>query len=103
MMKRGAAMKLMKVDVPEPILKLLEHSRFGECFRENRVTAALAVHLFQQGEISIGKAAELSGVPRVDFELRLHELGIPTVLYGIEDYEEDKRNVKAARRKAAGL
>jgi predicted HTH domain antitoxin len=95
-------MKLVKADVPEPILRLLEHSRFGECFKENRVTAALAVHLFQQGEISIGKAAELSGVPREDFELRLHELGIPTVLYGLEDYEEDKRTLERLFPEAEG-
>jgi predicted HTH domain antitoxin len=87
-------MKLVKADLPEPIVELLEHSRFGECFGESRLAAALAVHLFRQGEISIGKAAELSGVPRVDFELRLHELGIPTVLYGVEEYEQDKRTLE---------
>ena len=83
-------MKLVKADVPEQIVTLLEHSQFGECFGDNPLVAALAVHLFQQGEISIGKAAELSGVPRVDFELRLHQFGIPPVFYGIEEYEEDK-------------
>ena len=61
---------------------------------------ALAIHLFQEGVISAGKAAELAGEPRPSFELLLREMNIPPVHYDVADYEQDLRGIAAAKRRS---
>ena len=89
------------IDVPEDILVLLRQSRLGGRPEAEQVRMALAVHLFQQGVISVGRAAELAGEPRATFELLLGEMGIPPVRYDLEDYERDKEAIERALRRAA--
>ena len=48
----------------------------------------LAIHLFQQGKLSFGKAKEMAGMTFWSFQQLLGARGIP-VHYGLEDYEED--------------
>ena len=92
-------MKTKAVDVPEEILELLQRSHLGGRSGPDQVRTALAIHLFLEGVISVGKAAELAGEPRVDFEWQLVEMGLPTVQYDLADYEQDRRNfAEAARR-----
>ena len=86
-------MQTRTIEVPEEILRLLEASRLGGRPDADRVRIALAIHLFQEGVISIGRAAELAGEPRVDFEWLLVQMGIPTVHYDVADYEQDLRGL----------
>jgi len=74
------------VEVPDELLALLAESRLGRRAREDQVRAALAIHLFQEGLVSVGRAAELAGEPRVSFELLLGELGIPPARLEEADY-----------------
>ncbi|MSQ27756.1 MAG: UPF0175 family protein [Dehalococcoidia bacterium] len=92
-------MQTRKVESPEEILQLLQGSRLANRPEADRVRVALAVHLFEEGVISIGKAAELAGVPRVGFEDFLVELGIPTVHYDVPDYDADLRTVAQLERR----
>ena len=92
-------MKTRTVEVPEDILQLLEGSRLAERPEAERVRIALAIHLFQEGVISIGKAAELAGEPRIEFEDFLVRMGIPTVFYDLSDYEQDLRGLAEADRR----
>ena len=89
------------IEVPEEILALLRQSRLGGRAEEEQVRMALAVLLFQQGVISVGRAAELAGEPRATFELLLGEIGIPPVRYDVEDYERDKEAIQRALQRAA--
>ncbi len=91
-------MRTVKIDVPEEMLELLKDSRLGNRADADRVKAALAIHLFLEGLISIGKAAELAGEPRVGFEWLLVEMGLPTTRYDLEDYERDKAGIDEAER-----
>jgi predicted HTH domain antitoxin len=92
-------MKTKTVEVPEELLDLLQRSRLGRRSGPDQVRTALAIHLFLEGVISVGKAAELAGESRVDFEWQLVEMGLPTVQYDLADYEQDRRNfAEAARR-----
>ena len=90
-------MKTVKVDVPEDLLALLRQSRLGTRPQAEQVKLALAIHLFQEGVISIGKAAALSGEPRANFELLLGEMGIPPVRYDEADYEREWDAIRGAR------
>ena len=92
-------MKMTSVEVPEQLLDLLQRSRLGSRSGADQVKIALAIHLFLEGLISIGKAAELAGEPRVDFEWLLVEMGLPTVRYDLADYEQDKLGMAEAERR----
>ena len=48
----------------------------------------LAIHLFQQGKLSFGKAREMAGMTVWAFQQLLGGREIP-VHYDVEDYEED--------------
>lgn len=93
-------MKTQTIDVPEELLGLLQRSRLGSRGSADQVRAALATHLFLEGLISIGKAAELAGVPRVEFEWLLAEMGLPTVRYDLADYEQDLGGLAEAERRS---
>ncbi|MBI2912224.1 MAG: UPF0175 family protein [Chloroflexi bacterium] len=81
------------VEVGDEVLRLLEGSRLARRPAADQVRVALAIHLFLEGVVSIGKAAELAGEPRVDFEWLLVEMGLPTVLYDGKDQARDARGM----------
>jgi predicted HTH domain antitoxin len=89
-------MKTRTIDIPEELLDLLKRSRLGKRSGADQVRTALAIHLYLEDLVSIGKAAELAGEPRVDFEWLLSEMGLPTVRYELADYEEDLRGLAEA-------
>lgn len=92
-------MKTRKIDVPEEFLDLLKGSRLGRKSVTEQVKTALAIHLFLEGIVSIGRAADLAGEPRVEFEWELVEMGIPTVRYDLADYKQDQRGLAEAERR----
>jgi predicted HTH domain antitoxin len=53
----------------------------------------LAIHLFQQGKLSFGKARELAGLSAWTFQQLLGSREI-SVHYGIAEYEEDLNTLK---------
>ena len=54
---------------------------FSERVVENGVYLALAENLFKSGELSLGKAAKLAGMSRIEFGEHLSRLGSPIVDY----------------------
>jgi predicted HTH domain antitoxin len=88
------------VDVPDEILGLLQGSRPSGRSEADQVKVALGIHLFLEGLVSIGKAAELAEEPRVDFEWLLVELGIPTAHYDLGEYERDQQGLAEAERRS---
>ena len=92
-------MKTQKIDVPAELLDLLQRSRLAGRAGVEQVRTALAIHLFLEGLISVGKAAELAGEPRVDFEWLLVDMGLPTVRYDLADYEQDRLGIAEAERR----
>jgi len=57
----------------------------------------LAVHLFQRGRLSFGKARELAGMTAWSFQQLLGTRKIP-VHYDVEDYEHDLNTLRALGR-----
>ena len=53
----------------------------------------LAVHLFEQGKLSFGKAREMTDLSIWTFQQLLGSRAIPSH-YGLEDYEEDRDTLK---------
>ena len=57
----------------------------------------LAIHLFQEGKLSFGKARELAGLTVWAFQQLLGSRDIP-VHYDIQDYLEDQAAIDALTR-----
>ena len=53
----------------------------------------LAIHLFQQGKLSFGKAREMAGMTAWAFQQYLGVREIP-VHYDVQDYEQDLATLK---------
>jgi predicted HTH domain antitoxin len=87
-------MATLEVDIPEELLTLLQRSRLGNRPVDEQLRIALAAYLFQEGVISMGKAASISGETRAGFELLLAEMGIPAVRYGLEEYRRDRESLE---------
>jgi predicted HTH domain antitoxin len=90
----------MAIDVSEDARALLKQSRLATRSEAEQVHFALAVLLFEEGVISIGKAAELAGESRSSFEALLREMDIPAVRYDESDYAHDIEAIAAAKRAA---
>lgn len=91
-------MTTRSIEVPEDLLALLQQSRLGARSAADQVKIALAVHLFQAGIVSVGRAAELAGEPRATFELLLGDLGVPPVRYQVSDYDREAQVIQRISR-----
>lgn len=95
-------MNTVQIEIPNEMLVLLEQSLLAGRPHADQVKIALAIYLFQEQVISIGRAAELVGEPRATFELLLGQMGIPPVRYDESDYEREWRAIEHARSEHAG-
>ncbi|MCB0072586.1 MAG: UPF0175 family protein [Caldilineaceae bacterium] len=78
--------KQVVVDIPEKVLLAakMDANRFGAEMR-----LLTAVKLFELGRLSSGRAAELAGIPRVEFLLKLGEYQVFPFSAELEDLEEE--------------
>lgn len=60
---------------------------------EARARLLLAIGLFQEEEVSVGKAAEIAGLSYRAFLDALRECGIPAYIY--DDDEDGRREIEA--------
>ncbi|MGB5980703.1 MAG: UPF0175 family protein [Nonlabens sp.] len=63
----------ISIDVPDDILLALNES---EKDLKQRIRIMLAIQLYKAKKLTIGKASQLAGVSRFEFETNLSELGI---------------------------
>jgi predicted HTH domain antitoxin len=74
------------IEIPQEVLHAARMTR-------EQLRLELAVHLFQEGRLSLGKAREMAGMTVWAFQQLLGSRGIP-VHYDVEDYEEDLAALK---------
>ena len=92
----------VELELPAAFLYMLPLSRMPARELDRQVRIALAVQLFQEGVISLGKAAELAGESRSRFETFLWESGIPVVRYTETEYRQDKEAIELYEREKKG-
>jgi len=62
---------------------------FDDTIIKTGLNVDLAIKLFDEEIISLGRAAELAGMNRIDFMNLLGEMGIAVVRYSPEELEEE--------------
>lgn len=75
------------IDVPEKVL-LAEKTDEAAFAREIRILAA--IKLYELGRLSSGRAAELAGMPRVEFLLTLERYKVFPFEAELRDLETDR-------------
>lgn len=74
----------IQVDVPDDILRALKETpeQFSHTLR-----MAAACKLYEMGKISTGRAAELVGIPRVQFLLEMGRYGVEAFAFDEEELQ----------------
>ena len=66
---------------------------FSENLLKEGININLAVHLFSQGVVTLGKAARLAEMPLEMFIQKLGHLGIPAVDYDPSELDQELKNM----------
>ncbi|OHD11208.1 MAG: hypothetical protein A2086_08365 [Spirochaetes bacterium GWD1_27_9] len=80
------AMTQLKIEIPESIIIALNESE-NEFLKKMKIYSAM--EYFKENKLSLGKAAELAGMKKIDFMMFLGEHNIPVINYSTEDFEKE--------------
>jgi predicted HTH domain antitoxin len=85
-------MSTVKIEVDDDLAALLQqtHQPLEKAARE-----MIVLELYRRGSLSSGKAAELLGMPRLDFIKHASKLGIPYIDMTPEEWEREKSALDA--------
>lgn len=87
----------VEIELPRDIIFAMRGLQKPEEVKK-KLKIALAILLFQERAISLGKATELTEMSRVRFIEVLKEHGIPAYEYGDEDFERNRQMIAEYRK-----
>lgn len=73
--------EMISIEIPKEIVRTVRMT-------PQELRQELAIHLFQQGKLSFGKAREMAEMTAWAFQQLLGTRGI-TIHYDVQDYEQD--------------
>ncbi|MEZ4688400.1 MAG: UPF0175 family protein [Bacteroidia bacterium] len=84
------ALQTIQINLPSDILLTINESE-NELIK--RIKFSLALQLYLQERVTIGKAAQIAEMNRLDFETSLSEYQIPISLLEAEDVLDDMKKL----------
>ena len=90
-------MERIEITLPQDIIFAMRGLEKPERVKK-KLKIALAILLFQEGSISLGKATELTEMSRVGFMEVLKEHDIPAYEYGEKSFEKDQQVIDGYRK-----
>ncbi|MBD3244082.1 MAG: UPF0175 family protein [Chitinivibrionales bacterium] len=81
-------MKMVSITIQCPDEVLISLKDNAESFGRD-LTLAAAMKFYELGRLSSGRAADLAGIPRVEFLRRAHEFKVPAWDLSEEDIRQD--------------
>ncbi len=79
------------INVSDSIMLALNESK-DEFLKKIKIYAAM--EYFREEKLSLGKAAELAEMSKIDFMFYLGEHGVPVINYSPEDLEKELEGLK---------
>lgn len=84
-------LQTINIDLPSDILLTINESEYE---LKKRIKLSLAIQLYQQQKVTIGKAAQIADVSRFEFETLLSENNIPISNLELKDVLQDIEKLK---------
>lgn len=84
-------LQTINIELPSDILLAINES---EKELKKRIRTSLAIQLYCQNKITIGKAAQTSGMSRLEFENFLSDSNIPISMLEIDDVLDDIQKLR---------
>ncbi len=85
------SLRTINISLPSDILTTLNES---ESELQKRIKVSLAIQLYLQLKVTIGKAAQIAEMSRLEFETYLSENKIPISSLGLKEVLEDSQKLK---------
>ncbi len=87
-------METVRVELPSALLKAAD---IGESNISQQAARLLALELYREDKVSLGRAAELCQTPLATFMDFVAEHGVPALQYSFEDLEDERRSIDRQR------
>jgi predicted HTH domain antitoxin len=86
---------VLKIHCPTRVYQLLRAAGFDKETLGREARESLALRLYGEHRLSLGKAAEFAGLPIVKFMDLLRALHMPLVEYSENEYRQDLQTIAA--------
>jgi predicted HTH domain antitoxin len=84
----------LTLELPSDVLQTLRAHGLGHEELSHKARGSLAVMLYREHLLSLGKAAELADMPLVKFMDLLADCGVAVTTYGEEEYAQDSETIQ---------
>lgn len=79
----------LNLKFPKDVYLALQSSGLNREQIESQANRDVAIQLYAEGRLSLGKAAKMANLPLATFWASLVERGVPVFTYTEEDYQEE--------------
>jgi predicted HTH domain antitoxin len=80
---------VLEIQCPELVYQALRAEGFDKTLLQKEAQTSVAVRLFADGRLSLGKASEFAGVSIVSFMDILRRFNVPVTVYDEEEFARD--------------
>ncbi len=80
--------KIVQIEVPSVILEIISEKNL-----KDELKLLIALELYREGSVSLGKASEIAGISIYEFMYELRKRRIP-INYDEEELEEDLKTIE---------